>query len=1389
MRKKLLIIVLSCAAVLGCIAAVAGCFGRDKLEDVNLGEYEYEYNATFEEPYDEDMTIDGCLSEARWTGKEYLEYEEGPVKLKYTTAFSSYGVYIGGIAYDKDINYYGRFDMLNNSGFTIWVTRFDNNVNLKTEKLRLEVDAKDRRSYYQHKFAGATQTVGELNSNNTESMTMEMFVSWNMLGYDVDDKGKIIGDMPETVKIQPVYRYVVKEQDDYKHVNYYPTFTEADFLKSYHFFGKDGLADEFLGDETVGNAANGLAKTRGWVKNEDGSLTTEGTSVSQAIYFTGVEGNNLQISAKVKMDSTGSKKFGLIFQNDFSKFRAIYIDNEQLKKNDNLQVSGLTYYNAETQKNRTFTENQLTKVYSAGYKDKEELNIELIKSGKNVLFFVEGKLVCSEQVSWFDMDFCPGLYAINGKVTFTDYSAKALTKEEVNETLNARGIYWVQPADNVSGGTMSVDTYVAKQGGKVQIELKPNQKYVLTDFLVNGKSIYANVKKNIKNDVYTYQIPKNANSDVLLEPVYSKVENEKDNKLKFGGDIITADSEAEKTTKVANASIRVQALDKNGNPVKWFYFNDEAGTKGAYALSYLPVKGTIIPCIDGDYTVSGKYRITVQAAGYRDVVHNITVTGGEGGVEVDGKRLTEDTFDIAMKPRVVGGSVSSGAEADSVFNFVSKTTGWDLDREKSGIVTAKSGSSGSPLYFTDVVSKCAIIDFTIQNNTDASSVSTDKQPSAGFAVANGNYTLGIIVGGKKVRVLPNYDWNSSWTVPCSDIDFNTGNSDVIGVRAIRKGKTVAILISPKNDGEYKLVSCGNYRLFDDSDCAYALYTRGGNFDIRYTGCKITTDEAKVNAAIEQYLKFEFNYQKPANVKEFSLTDSDGNIIKNGQKLLHGTNITVNLTCKNGYYLYAVQNGENWAKPEYEGDGKTATCTFSFYKGNELSFDIRPSDNKSDDIELTLNSRKHDTCKVIGTKEATDQELSGLAYLTLPTLSKDSYEGNMNIVMTPKVKDFSGFRYIDVDIYEGTSNERFNLVLSDSKGHAYRIGGKAKEEEAQRIIDNQTVEIRSANGAWQGVDISGGKIATYRFDLDAKKSTYNNLSTFVTNKTAATKGSLDLEDILLLDIRTYAYKLNNWNFTILGIYGVDEETGNRTKVFDGAKAKVVDAENFSAKGSIKDIKGTPNSAMLYFDSNINNKTNYQVLGTVEDRNYPIYTGRYTGEWDVDFTGELEVDDDGTVITPSEGERLVWQVLEADTEDTYLNLSFHDGFSFKLDTTVCDKNIGDWLNAEFMFKLGTAGSDCRPTKLYAISVSGIARIIDSSDTGSHCKLPTNFKGTIVCLFEDMKLNNSMVGKEYCVQSEMRLITDAYSADGYNYELRDIKIISNAKELVESARFVEE
>ena len=130
------------------VFAVTAC-GSNSVFQADLDPYTYEYEPPFEDEYDSDMKIDGALEEAKWVGKNYLYYSEYNVDIQVTTFFTDFGVYIGGKATDAEMTYYGRFDMKNNSGMDIFLARNTQTLMQNSEIMRLQVDAHDRKSYYQ----------------------------------------------------------------------------------------------------------------------------------------------------------------------------------------------------------------------------------------------------------------------------------------------------------------------------------------------------------------------------------------------------------------------------------------------------------------------------------------------------------------------------------------------------------------------------------------------------------------------------------------------------------------------------------------------------------------------------------------------------------------------------------------------------------------------------------------------------------------------------------------------------------------------------------------------------------------------------------------------------------------------------------------------------------------------------------------------------------------------------------------------------------------------------------------------------------------------------------------------------------------------------------------
>ena len=394
-----------------------------------LDEYEYVYNPTFEDEYDDFITLDGKLDEEEWENQNRLYYSEMGIDLEYTTIFTVKGLFIGCKAYDNEITYYGRYDMKHNSGFTIRVTRPDVTLMQYSDVMRLEVDAYDRRSFFQDRFAAGTYVEGIIDSKNTAYMSSEMFVSWNELGF----KGvNTENDIPSEVKIVPGYRYVQFVDDETTILkNLVPTFSEPDFIRTYYPFNKGGYA--ILDDDKypLGNAKNGNSRTIGWDLSEcDKGKVTSTKQDSQSIYFKGVQGKNFvaetQVTLNHALGTSNNPRFGLIVHGtNFQDFRALSLKANISNKNywdiGTLRINALTY-----RPNRMW--NEVDGIY-------QELNsplifgtnnlikIKLIKCDKTLLFFVQDKLVYSETHDWLTDDVCPGLYSIDCSATFTNFYA------------------------------------------------------------------------------------------------------------------------------------------------------------------------------------------------------------------------------------------------------------------------------------------------------------------------------------------------------------------------------------------------------------------------------------------------------------------------------------------------------------------------------------------------------------------------------------------------------------------------------------------------------------------------------------------------------------------------------------------------------------------------------------------------------------------------------------------------------------------------------------------------------------------------------------------------------------------------------------------------------
>ena len=180
----------------------------EKREEIAPAEntYEMDYHSYCTYEHDADIDIDGVLDESCWQGKKwytntYLDNVNGNRPVVRLTAFpTEKGVYIGSVVEDTNLMDNGERAPLANSNWELRVTA--DNVgqergNSAVYLTSYNIDMKGENFGIQPNFDRAVKVVGELNSGDTTSATLEMFIPWESLGIDTS-----LG-VPESFRIRP----------------------------------------------------------------------------------------------------------------------------------------------------------------------------------------------------------------------------------------------------------------------------------------------------------------------------------------------------------------------------------------------------------------------------------------------------------------------------------------------------------------------------------------------------------------------------------------------------------------------------------------------------------------------------------------------------------------------------------------------------------------------------------------------------------------------------------------------------------------------------------------------------------------------------------------------------------------------------------------------------------------------------------------------------------------------------------------------------------------------------------------------------------------------------------------------------------------------------------
>ncbi len=291
--------------------------------------YDWNYTKAFVGEKDAGVKIDGVLSEELWKNKKWLTHIENGVNMRYTTAFTTKGLYIAAIAEDSCMQWNDTRTFQNNSSFCFYVVSNQAERYFCFDCLNFEVDEKHSACRRQARFEA--RAVREVNENGAPVLTAEFFSTWEDLNYAVDSET----GMPEFARIVPMYRYVEgvdSEQNRYLK----PAFAEVnnDRVRNVQLFGREGYIHAEEGDAELGNAGNGFAKSDGWdLSDLDGGVDgvkTVRTTVEhgQAIFFKDIHSSRYSYSVDMRITggiNDGAPTAGVCDMKDASRFNCMRI--------------------------------------------------------------------------------------------------------------------------------------------------------------------------------------------------------------------------------------------------------------------------------------------------------------------------------------------------------------------------------------------------------------------------------------------------------------------------------------------------------------------------------------------------------------------------------------------------------------------------------------------------------------------------------------------------------------------------------------------------------------------------------------------------------------------------------------------------------------------------------------------------------------------------------------------------------------------------------------------------------------------------------------------------------------------------------------------------------
>lgn len=609
---------MSCACA-GTLIAAAACGGSAYNKVDYDGEYDWKYEPSMSAETDADMKIDGKLTEDRWKDLDWLEHSQKGVDVRYTTSFSSRGLYIAAEAKQENMIFTNIRDYLNNSSFRFYVINNKITHYSIRDCVSFYVDESTSRCNEQLAYSAKAVKTKDAESGK-DVLTAEFFVTWDTLRYDVDEET----GMPEYARFVPIFRYV-ETANSMDNLDITPMFGKVitEYVYDSFCFDENGYINKDVEGAELGDAANGFAKSDAWDLSQIlGDENGENKKISsthggeQAIFFKNIYSDRYAYSVKMKINRTAeyptSARSGVCDMKSANEFNSLNVDTLVYTKNKReLNLSRYDFY---------VIAGNITFMDVVQQEESDTIDITVIKDDANYYYIFNGRYVTGVNLPWLGGKTCPGLFSLNTIVEYSDWSVTDYEGSAHDEEFNAllgRYLYKLNAPLNLSGGSLLLDKIAVSSDGtdSCTLSVQATNGFVLTDLTVNGKSEYDNLFASITDGKLVFE---NVNEDMSFHAVFSPMPNAStlrylSNAHRKNGDRL---SEIDYTVHDTNNQIN---------------FVGKTTTAGVVDLSLLKA---------GTYTIGGREITT-------DGVYTITFFGE---FDRDAQRVfTIDTTDEALK--------------------------------------------------------------------------------------------------------------------------------------------------------------------------------------------------------------------------------------------------------------------------------------------------------------------------------------------------------------------------------------------------------------------------------------------------------------------------------------------------------------------------------------------------------------------------------------------------------------------------------------------------------------------------------------------------------------------------------------------------------------------